>query len=152
VYRVAGGGALVRVAALPVPVASPALARVGPRIYAIGGRLAGGRPSSLVEEYDIATEKSVIAAKLPEPVSEAPAVTIDGYVYLIGGLRGAAPSKEIVRFDPWADRAAVVGRLPLRTSGGEGATARLRRAYVIGASAPAAGRVNLVISLSRRNF
>jgi hypothetical protein len=152
VYRLAGNGSLVRVAALPLPIAGPTLAKVGPRVYAIGGRLASGRPSTLVEEYDIATEKSVIAAKLPQPVSDAAAVTMDGYVYLVGGLRGGTPSKEIVRFDPWRDSVASVGKLPLRVSGGEGATARLRRAYVVGAVSPVAGRLNLAVSLSRRNF
>ena len=94
----------------------------------------------------------MIAAKLSQPVSDAAAVTIDGYVYLIGGLRGGAPKKEIARFDPWSDSVVIVGKLPLRVSGGEGAAARLRRAYVVGAVSPVAGRLNLAVSLSRRNF
>ena len=42
-----------------------AAAVVGDRLYAIGGRLAGGKLSDEVQEYDVATEHSVIAARLP---------------------------------------------------------------------------------------
>jgi hypothetical protein len=82
--------------------AGAAGAAVGDRIYALGGRLANGRPSDLIEEYDVVTERSVIAGRLPRPVTDSAALTLGDFVYLIGGRVGDSPSREIVRFDPGA--------------------------------------------------
>jgi len=147
VLRSVGGGPFGRVAKLPVPVAHPAVAVVGDRIYAIGGGLAGGRPSNQVEEYDIATERSVVAAKLPGAVTGACALTLDGYVYVLGGRRRGSPSRAILRFDPWHNRVARAGRLPVPAVGGAGSAVRTRRAYVLGARTPGDPRVNFAITL-----
>ena len=136
VLRIDGPGERTRVAKLPTPVTGAAAAAVGDRLYAIGGRLANGKPSNEVQEYDIATEHSVIAARLPEGVSQASAVTLDGFVYVLGGDAGRGPSASILRFDPWADAVAPGGRLPVPVFGGAAAAVRPHYAYLVGATGP----------------
>jgi hypothetical protein len=136
VIRKVEGGPSTRVAKLPTPVMDATAAAVGDRLYAIGGRLAGGGLSDEVQEYDIATEHSVIAARLPEDVSQASAVTLDGFVYVLGGDAGRAPSASILRFDPWADAVAPGGRLPVPLVGGAAAAVRPHYAYLVGATGP----------------
>jgi hypothetical protein len=147
VLRRAGNGPAARVAKLPSPVTGAAAAGVGDRLYAIGGRLAGGGLSDEVQEYDVATEHSVIATRLPKPLWHASALTLDGYVYVLGGAGGGGPTASILRFDPWRDSVSRAGHLPVRATGGAAAAVRLRRGYVVGARAPGAGRLNFAITL-----
>ena len=100
VLRALGHGPPTRVAKLPVPVSGAAGAVAGDKVFALGGLRGGGRASDLIQEYDVATERSVIAAKLPEPVTDTAALTLDGFVYLVGGLVNGSPTRAIVRFDP----------------------------------------------------
>jgi hypothetical protein len=150
VLRRVGGGRPTRVAKLPVPVTGAAGAAVGDRIYAFGGRLAHGRPSDLIQEYDVATERSVIAGRLPRPVTDSAALTLGDFVYLLGGRVSGSPTREIVRFDPWRATTAVAGRLPVAASGGVAAASRLRRGYLVGANVPGPSTLNLEITLRPR--
>jgi hypothetical protein len=147
VLRRVGGGGPIRVAKLPVAVTGAAGAAVGDRIYALGGRLAGGVPSNLIQEYDVATERAVIAGRLPRPVTDAAALTLDGFVYLLGGRANGSPARQIVRFDAMRGTAVLAGRPPVPASGGRAAAARSRRGYLVGAAVPGAGQLNFVISL-----
>jgi hypothetical protein len=147
VLRSVVGAPFSRVAKLPTPVTGAAPAVVGDRLYAIGGRLPNGNPSNEVQEYDIATEHSVIAARLPEPVSSASALTLDGFVYALGGFRNGAPSASIIRFNPWSDTTTRVGRLPVPATGGVAAAGRTRRGYLVRATVPGAPQLNFVITL-----
>jgi hypothetical protein len=147
VLRSASGGPSTRVAKLPTPVTAAAGAAVGDRLYAIGGRLANGKPSDEVQEYDIATEHSVIAARLPDPVSNASALTLDGFVYVLGGARGGAPSRPILRFNPWRDTVASAGHMPVPTMGGAATATRSHRGYLLGASVAGGSRVTFVVTL-----
>ena len=142
-----GRGPATRVAKLPTPVSDAAAAVVGDRLYAIGGRLAGGKLSDEVQEYDVATEHSVIAARLPNSLSHASALTLDGYVYVLGGATRGGPTASIVRFDPWRDAVFRAGHLPVPATGGLAAAVRLRRGYLIGARMPGSGRLNFAITL-----
>jgi hypothetical protein len=145
-----GGGRPTRVAKLPVAVTDAAGAAVGDRIYALGGRLANGRPTDLIEEYDVATERSVIAGRLPHPVTDSAALTLDDFVYLVGGLVGDSPTREIVRFDPWRGTTALAGHLPVPASGGVAAVSRLRRGYLANARVPGASPLDFEITLRPR--
>jgi Kelch motif len=147
VLRRVGRGLSSRVAKLPTPVTGAAPAVVGDRLYAIGGRLANGKASDEIQEYDIATEHSVVAAHLPKPVSRAAALTLDGYVYVIGGVTRGRATRSILRFNPWRETVFRAGHLPVRAMGGAAAAVRLRRGYVVGASIPGASRVNFAITL-----
>jgi Kelch motif len=147
VLRIAGTGRPTRVAKLPLAVSGATAAVVGDRLYAIGGRLPNGKASDEVQEYDIATERSVVAVRLPKPIAHAAALTLDGYVYLLGGLTGGEPRASILRFDPWRDAVSPAGHLPVRASGGAAAAVRLRRGYLVGARVPGTSRLNFVITL-----
>jgi Kelch motif len=147
VLRIVGGGPATRVAKLPTPVAGATAAVVGDRLYAIGGRLSNGKLSGQIQEYDVATEHSVIAARLPKPLWRASAVTLDGYVYVLGGANEGGPTASILRFDPWRDAVSPAGHLPVRATGGLAAAIRLRRGYLVGTSVPGDGRLNFTITL-----
>jgi hypothetical protein len=150
VLRRVRGGRASRVAKLPVAVTNAAGAAVGDRTYALGGRLANGRPTDLIQEYDVATERSVIAGRLPQPVTDAAALSLDDFVYLLGGVANGSPTREIVRFDPWRETTALAGNLPVPASGGIAAAARLRRGYLVGAKVPGARALNFEITLRPR--
>ena len=147
VLRRVGTGRGTRVAKLPTPVSGAVAAVVGDRLYAIGGRLRNGKLSGQVQEYDVATEHSVIATRLPKPLWRASALTLDGYVYVLGGATAGGPTASILRFDPWQDAVSRAGHLPVRATGGGAAAIRLRRGYLVGASVPGAGRLNFTITL-----
>ncbi len=147
VLRTVGRGAPTRVAKLPMPVSGAAAAVVGDRLYAIGGRLASGKLSREVQEYDVATERSVIAARLPKALRHTSALTLDSYVYVLGGETRSGPTATILRFDPWRDAVSRAGHLPVRASGGAAAATRLRRGYLVGARVPGAGSLSFEITL-----
>jgi hypothetical protein len=147
VLRIDGPTQRTRVAKLPTPVTDAAGAAVGDRLYAIGGLMANGRPSNAVQEYDIATEHSVIAARLPRPVSGASAITMEGFVYVLGGKTGAASSSAILRFDPYADAVAPGGRLPTPLEGGSAVAVRPRSAFLVGASGPDSSHLAYALTL-----
>jgi hypothetical protein len=147
VLRRVGSGAVTRVAKLPAPVSGAAAAVVGDRLYAIGGRLASGKLSREVQEYDVATERSVIAARLPKGLWHASALTLDGYVYVLGGETRSGPTAAVLRFDPWRDTVSGAGHLPVRATGGVAAAVRLRRGYLVDARVPGAGRLSFAITL-----
>lgn len=149
VLRTTGNGAAERVAKLPLAVAGAAGAVVGDKIFALGGRLAGGRTSDLIQEYDVATERSVIAAKLPAPVTDTAAFTLDGFVYLVGGLIDGSPTRTIVRFDPLRGTATAAGRLPVPASGGIAEASRRHRGYLVDADAAGAGPLDFEITVGR---
>ncbi|SRR5581483_7882452 len=147
VLRRVKAGPYTRVAKLPAPVSDPAVAHVGDRVYAIGGRLRGGKPSNEIEEYDIATEHSVIAGTLPHAVEGAAALSLGDFVYVVGGSVNGAPSREILRFDPFRETVDPAGRLPVPAAGGIGTTSRDGSGWVVGAGSPASGRINFVLTL-----
>jgi len=150
VLRVIDHGPAERVAKLPVPVSGAAGAVVGDKVFALGGRLLGGRASALVQEYDVATERSVIAAKLPEPVTSSAALTLGGFVYLVGGRVDGSPTREIVRFDPLRGTTTPAGRLPVPASGGIAIAARRRRGYLVGSAAPGSAPLDFEITVGHR--
>jgi len=145
-----GRGPAERVAKLPVPVSHAVGALVGDQVYALGGELAGGRPSDLVQEYDVATERSVVAARLPEPVTDTAALTLGGFVYLVGGRVRGSPTRAIVRFDPLRGTAAVAGRLPVPASGGVGVASSRRCGYLVGANVRGSAPLDFGISVGCR--
>jgi hypothetical protein len=149
VLRTSGHGAAVRVAKLPVAVRGAAGAAVGDKIFALGGELRRGRPSALIQEYDVATERSVIAARLPDGVTNSAALTLDGFVYLLGGMVHGSAIPEIVRFDPLRETVVVAGRLPVPATGGIPAASRRRRGYLVHADVSGYGPLTFEITVGK---
>jgi hypothetical protein len=135
---------------LRIPVKGDATARLGERIYALGGVRANGRPTGLIQEYDVRNHRSRIAGRLPRPVSHAAALILDRFVYLLGGLTDGSPTRAIMRFSPGTGNVGLAGHLPVPASGGVPVSSRSRRGYLIGAHAPGAPHVDLEITLRRR--
>jgi hypothetical protein len=150
VRRAIGNRRPTRVAKLPVPVSDAAGAAVGDRIYALGGLRTNGRPTNLIQEYDVSTRRSTIAGRLPQPVADGAALTLDGFVFLAGGRVDGSPIRAIVRFDPLRRDAVLAGHLPVPASGGVPAVSRRRRGYLVGADVPGASPLDLEITLRTR--
>ena len=135
---------------LRIPVKGDATATLGERIYALGGVRADGRPTGLIQEYDVRNHRSRIAGRLPRPVSHAAALILDRFVYVLGGLTDGSPTRAIMRFSPGTGNVGLAGHLPVPASGGVPVSSRSRRGYLIGAHAPGAPRLDLEITLRRR--
>jgi N-acetylneuraminic acid mutarotase len=84
------GRTFVTVASLAQPVQFGAVAALGTKLYVFGGQsMSQSGASSLVDTIqmvDPATHRARIVGHLPEPLSEASAVTVGGQVLVIGGI------------------------------------------------------------------
>jgi Kelch motif protein len=146
VLQTVNGAAFERVARLPTPVRYAATATIGDKIYTFGGELADGTETNEIQEYDLGTEKAVIAGHLPDPLSHAAAVEIGGAIYLLGGrIRGAASDK-ILRFDPGKNVMSPAGRLPEGVYDGAAGTFQ-GRGYLLGGLGSSGSSLNTVIEL-----
>lgn len=148
VLQTTDGRTFTRVARLPVPVRYAAVAATQDKIYVFGGELASGRDTKDIQEYDIATERSVVAGHLPAPLSHASAVSLDGGLFLIGGRRLGSASDRILRFDPIRNVAFPAGRLPVPVFDGAARTDG-DHAYLVGGLGSNASPLDTVISLGR---
>ena len=75
------------------------------KIYTMGGEdiAAGGKQTSTVEVYDIATDKwtSNGVAPMPLPLDHAASATYNGKIYVVGGfLNGKVPTDKVFIYDP----------------------------------------------------
>ena len=150
VLQTVNGAAFERVARLPTPVRYAATTTVGDKIYAFGGELADGSETDEIQEYDLGTEKAVIAGHLPDPLSHAAAINIGGAIYLLGGrVRGSASDK-ILRFNPGrgseAGRMVPAGRLPEAVYDGAAGTFQ-GRGYLFGGIGSSGTSLDTVIEL-----
>jgi hypothetical protein len=146
VFQTTDGRAFTRVARLPTPVRYAAAATFGDKIYTFGGELADGSDTNAIQEYDIATEHSVVAGHLVAPISHASAVTIDGTIYLLGGRVHGAATDRILRFDPTRNVGVPAGHLPQPVFDGAATTYR-GRAFLLGGLGSAASSLDSVIEL-----
>jgi hypothetical protein len=146
VLQTVNGAAFTRVARLPTPVRYAATATIGDKIYAFGGELADGSETNEIQEYDVGTERAVIAGHLPDPVSHAAALDIHGSIYLLGGrVRGAAIDR-ILRFDPSRGAVSRAGRLPYPVYDGAAASFG-GRGYLLGGLGSSGSSLDTVIAL-----
>ena len=146
VLQTTNGSAFERVARLPTPVRYAAVAATQDKIYAFGGELANGQDTNLIQEYDIATEHSVVAGHLVEPVSHASAVSLRGGLYLIGGRRLGTASDLILRFEPTRNVAVPAGRLPVPVFDGAARTFGTE-AWLVGGIGRNGTTLNTIISV-----
>jgi hypothetical protein len=116
------------VARLRVPVAYPAVAAVGTRLYVFGGMaLAGpgtGQPVATIQVVDPGTHKVTTRGRLPVPVAGAVAFTLAGHVFIAGGdmvspnaAAGPLPTSDTIwSFDPTTSAVHRAGRLSVPVS------------------------------------
>ncbi len=112
IYRTGDGRSFTTAGRLPTAVRYAAVTAMGDRIYAFGGELGSGADTDTIQEFDTATGRASVAGHLPESVSHASAVVLDGAIYLVGGRRKGVASDQVLRFDPSGRRLAPAGHLP----------------------------------------
>lgn len=105
------------IADLPTARSHLAIATLGGRIYAAGGRTASG-PTDVLERYDPETDSWETLARKPTPVSDARAVALGGLLYLPGGLlRDGLPTAALEVYDPDANSWSSMRPMPRPLSG-----------------------------------
>lgn len=131
---------------LPVPVRYPEIAVAGGYLWVFGGLTPRG-PVADVQRVNLRTGRADLAGRLPRPLEAGAAFTVDGAVYLVGGLTparsdsraaSASPgmaslvtSSAVRRFSPGGWSFPVVGRLPVPVSHA-GVTVAGGTAYLVG--------------------
>ena len=125
------------VATLALPVRYPAVAALDGKIYVFGGQAItgsdAGQAVDAIEMVDPGRHTAAVVGRLPEPLSGATAVTVDGAIYLAGGESSAPPP--IV---------PGVGTTQLTSSGGRGSSTtspNITDGYTFGAQHPAGARL-----------
>jgi outer membrane protein assembly factor BamB len=139
-----------KVAALPVPVRSPAVAALGGQIYAFGGQAVtgphAGTPVSVIQAVDPARRTAAVVGDLPEPLAGAVAVTVGGELFVAGGESPAAR-----RPAPGLGTTQLTGE-PIAASGTAGSSSPTGTVSTIWAYDPvsrrllAAGRLQVPVS------
>ncbi len=80
-------------------------ARVGDRIYVVGGFISTGGTTGQMVRYDISADRWTEVAPLPIEVNHPGMTALDGHIYLLGGfLGGGEQSRRLYRYDPGRDR------------------------------------------------
>ncbi len=81
-------------------------ARIGDRIYVVGGYLASGRTVRRMAAYDISEDAWHELPGLPRPANHPGVTALRGKLYVLGGQRGAAnhASDDLWRYSPASRR------------------------------------------------
>jgi hypothetical protein len=102
----------IRVAArLPLGVRYPAASALSGRVIVAGGETASGGPTPAAWSFDPAARTVSRLPDLPVPTDHAAAATLDGRVYVLGGLRNGAFSDAIMSWAPGERRWRSAGHL-----------------------------------------
>lgn len=124
------------------PRSRMAVARVGDRIFVIGGEGAKGEQLASVDAYDLRFNRWEPLASLPRPVANAAAAVLDDRIYLAGGSMNQGPegdesaheqtvSNVLWRYSTADDSWQEVGTLPVPLAGAALVAAR-GALYLIG--------------------
>ncbi len=87
----------------PTPVADAQAALVGERLYIPGGRLASGKPTRVLEVYELRLGRWETLAPLPLALSGYALAAVDGRLYLFGGWDGQRIVETVYSYDPETD-------------------------------------------------
>jgi hypothetical protein len=80
-------------------------ARIGDRIYVVGGFISSGGSTGALAAYDISEDRWVRRRDLPIAVNHAGVTALDGRLYVLGGDLGAGgKSARLYRYSPENDR------------------------------------------------
>jgi DNA-binding CsgD family transcriptional regulator/N-acetylneuraminic acid mutarotase len=120
-------------AAKPTAIADAGTAVLFGEIYVVGGRLANGQPTNVVEAYSPAENGWRLIAPLPQPVSGGLALADGSFLYLFGGWDGSNYLDTSFVYDPSSDSWRPLPPLaqPRAFAAGDALTGRL---YVVGGS------------------
>ena len=108
------------------------------KLYVAGGR--GGSGSELldsIEEYDLASNTSMLKANLPAPVDKPAAIAYNGKLYILGGFdANGDPVNTCLEYDPETNIITAKSPMPL-ARGGKGAVIFNNMIYLLGGSVTA---------------
>jgi DNA-binding CsgD family transcriptional regulator/N-acetylneuraminic acid mutarotase len=90
-------------AAKPTAVTEAGAAVLFGEIYVVGGRLANGQPTNVVEAYSPSQNGWRLITPLPQPISGGVALADGGFLYLFGGWNGQAYVDTAYVYDPGSD-------------------------------------------------
>jgi N-acetylneuraminic acid mutarotase len=81
-------------------------ARIGDRIYVVGGLLASGRTTDRMAAYDISDDEWVRRRPIPRPTNHPGVAALDGKLYVFGGRRKSSKSVSdaLFRYTPRTNR------------------------------------------------
>ena len=119
-------------APLPTPRDHLAVAALGGRLYAIGGRVDGRYSDNLAanEEYDPAINRWQARKPLPTPRSGIAAAVLDGKIFVFGGEAPSGTFHQVEAYDPKTDSWSTYAPMPTARHG-LGAVAMGERIYVV---------------------
>ncbi len=120
-----------------------ALAAIGGRLYAIGGRVDGGAARNLAvnEAYDPASDRWEPRQKMPTTRSGIAAAVLDGRIFIFGGEAPSGTFNQVESYDPGSDRWQGHAAMPTARHG-LGAVSVAGRIYVIAGGPRPGGTVS----------
>jgi len=98
---------------MPTPRMAAACAVADGKIYILGGIAREGRATSVVDEYNPATDKWTKKASMLTPRVMASAVTVNEKIYVLGGRGERGVLNVVERYDPAGDSWKRTKRMPL---------------------------------------
>jgi N-acetylneuraminic acid mutarotase len=135
ILRLTSSGPPHRAGALAHGVRYAATARLGPRVFVIGGEV-DGRELDTIQRVDLTTGRTRPTGRLPVPLGHAMAAAVGGRILVMGGRTGPGQqSDRLWWFDPGSRRLHPAGRLPTPLSDAAVATAG-RRIWLLGGETP----------------
>lgn len=143
------GRSFSEVAALKVPARYLATAVVGQRIFAFGGETASGAATDAVQEINPKRGTVRVVGHLPQAVSHAAAVVLEGQVYVLGGEAEGVATDKAYRFDPASGKLSPAPPLPIAVAAGA-AVSNGRFAYLLGGTGKSGETLSTIVSLRLR--
>jgi len=117
------------VASLPVPVRYPGVAAMGGRIFVFGGQAINGpdagKPVDAIQVIDPGHHRASVVGHLPETLSGAAAVTLDGHIFVAGG-ESSAPQTTFPGMGT-----TQIGSTPASSNPGAGRTGAITDRYTV---------------------
>lgn len=112
-------------------------ARIGGKVYVVGGLLAGFQATETVEAYDIALDQWASVAAMPAPRDHMAVAAVGGILHVAGGFAGDFQAKgDVFAYDPTTNGWTSVAALPA-PRGGCWAVAHSGKIYLFGGVDPA---------------
>lgn len=88
----------------PLERTEVAAARIGRRIYVVGGFTDDGGTTDALAGYDIERDRWELLRPMPSAVNHPAAASYRGALYVHGGFADSGPSDRLYRYDPERDR------------------------------------------------